>query len=451
MADGTTEVEVPLRFVNGTGWPARFGGSLTRPTLHYTRRACLLRQRRFECRDELVPQVDLRAYRATAVLDWVRLRFCTFKPHQAVHVRKVANTALKTHRQRAKAFVTGPDEATGYTGQEFLLTLQDPTPKALALVLSTLRDWFRGREEVQPVFYIDAVEVSVDFYVRNSASLGAYKADLMRWQMVELLRRHLRVLPDYAEQFQCWPRAVFRRRGNLRKQTQFVVAKKPDRWLSRIEDPIRAVGLTREEALLFHRTAHKPAPIDGTYYVGPEKGPVQVKIMDKVTDERDNTAGTFRELLPKDRRARIEVTVFSNHSKLGQGIDLERFGRVDDLYEFEFQTIRPKVFEFFIPTVRPEGVEPDLGLSRHLQEVEAFQRGGVYSLDRLHRAEQQLLQARRDHKLISKKPALLGQHGYLRSYLELNHMTDRALRKLTRDWGEEASFWEERDMGLYAS
>lgn len=435
-------IEIPLSFAHEPSWPDH----LEPPSIGYQRKPCSLRQRRFEGRDELIPQVDLGRYRTRAVLDWVQLRFFTFEPRQSLNIRNSVNAALHAHGLKENAFVTGPDGQTRYTGREFLLKLQDPTPQALALTLTTVRDKYRDWEEVQPVFFINAVEVSVDFYVKEAEAGSKPRRDLLRWQMVELLRRHLRVLPEYTEQHLARPR-VFSGGGS---PTRHIVADRPTNWRRGIIGPFAELGLPREASTVFHETAHYQPVVDGTYYVGPKDGPVLVRIMNKETDARDPSAGSFRDLPDEEKRARIEVTIFNRHDALGQGVPLDRFDRVDDLYTFEFQTLRPKVFEFFLPTIRPKGCDADLGLRGHVDEEKVFGQGGVYGLHQLHLAEHDLLRARRAHGLAEERPRPLARNGYLYSYKDLNQKVDGALRRLSEKWGERQELWEILDAGLYA-
>lgn len=438
----TPFMQIPLSFVHEPDWPDH----LEPPSIDYQRRHCSLRQRRFDGRDELIPQVDLGRYKTRAVLDWVQLRFSTFKPRQSLNIRNSVNAGLRARGLRENAFVTGPHGQTRYTGREFLLKLQDPTPRALALTLAAVRDKYRDWEEVQPVFFIDAVEVSVDFYVKDAEAGGRPRRDLLRWQMVELLRRHLRVLPEYTEQHLARPR-VFSGGGS---PTKHIVGDRPTNWRRGITQPFAKLGLAREASAVFHETAHHQPVVDGTYYVGPKDGPVLVRIMNKETDERDPSTGLFRDLPEEEKRARIEVTIFNKHERLGQGVPLERFDRVDDIYKFEFQTLRPKVFEFFLPTIRPKGSDIDLGLRGHVEEEQVFRRGGVYGLHQLHLAERDLLRARRAHGLPGETPRSLARNGYLYSHKDLNQKVDGALRRLSTKWGEKQELWEVLDAGLYS-
>lgn len=172
--------------------------------------------------------------------------------------------------------------------------------------------------------------------------------------------------------------------------------------------------------------------------------------MNKETDERDPSTGLFRDLPDEEKRARIEVTIFNKHERLGQGVPLERFDRVDDLYKFEFQTLRPKVFEFFLPTIRSKGSDIDLGLRGHVDEEQVFRRGGVYGLHLLHLAERDLLRARRAHGLPGERPQLPAGNGYLYSYKNLNQKVSGALRRLSAKWGEKQELWEVLDAGLHS-
>lgn len=434
-------VQIPLHFAHAYEWPAE----LDPPSISYERRPCTLIQRRFEGRDELIPQIDLKHYNAHAVLDWVQLKFSLTRMRQALNIARSVNEALHAHGGRENAYVTGPGGITPYTGHEFYLRLQDPTPARLALTLSTVRDKYLREEIAGTVFFIDAVEVSVDFYVKDALSMEKSRRDLLRWQMVDVLRRHLRLHPEYTAQPLAHPRVKFEKGTPPAR----VLKKRPPTWRKKtLVDPMLVLGLPRGASTVFHSTAYAPPVIDGTYYVGPKEGAVLIRVMNKETNRRDNAAGSFDPLDEEEKRARLEVTIKNNQPTLGKLMDLGPSQRVENLYAFDFQRLRPKVFEFFLPTLQAEGNELDLGLKGHVREQEAFEKGGVYALHRLHEGEHQLLRARRKQRLIPEMPPSLGKYGYLCSYKALNHKVDHALRMLTKDWGRRALLWELRDAGL---
>ncbi|SDF12252.1 hypothetical protein [Limimaricola pyoseonensis] len=441
MAGGTsTYLQFPLHFAHPYNWPEE----LDPPSISYRRQPCSLTQRRFEGRDELIPQVDLNLFDAHAVLDWVQLKFFLTKKRQARNVARTVNDVLRAQGERGNAFVAGPNERTPYVGHEFYLRLQDPTPRTLALTLSAVRDKYLREEFAGTVFFIDAVEVSVDFYVKNPLDMEKSRCDLLRWQMVDLLRRHLRLPPDYTAQPRARPRVKFAEAQPVAS----LVNSRPPTWTKTLVDPILALDLPRRASTVFHPTAYSPPVIDGTYYAGPKEGPVLVRIMNKETNRRDNAAKTFDPLDDEAKRARLEVMIKNGHPGLGAFTVLHSIGEVGDLYDFEFQALRSGMFEFFLPTLRPELASLDLGLKGHISEVDAFEKGGVYALHRLHEGENELLRERRKHRMISEMPAKLRKHGFLRSFKALNHKIDHALIALARRWGREALLWELRDAGL---
>jgi hypothetical protein len=128
----TPAVQIPLHFAHEYEWPAE----LDPPNVSYRRQPCTLSQRRFKGRDELIPQIDLKHYNAHAVLDWVQLKFSLTRKRQALNIARSVNEALRAHGGRENAYVTGPGGLAPYTGHEFYLRLQDPTPARLALTLS---------------------------------------------------------------------------------------------------------------------------------------------------------------------------------------------------------------------------------------------------------------------------------------------------------------------------
>lgn len=53
---------------------------------------------------------------------------------------------------------------------------------------------------------IAGIEISVDFYVRQTRTSGPKEQDQLRWLMVDLMRRHLRPHPVLTEAELCRPR-----------------------------------------------------------------------------------------------------------------------------------------------------------------------------------------------------------------------------------------------------
>ena len=113
----------------------------------------------------------------------------------------------------------------------------------------------------------------------------------------------------------------------------------------------------------------------------------------------------------------------------------------DDLYGFEFQTIRRKIFDFYLQTI---GLNKDLdgeGHEPNATELEIFSRTGVYGLEEYHRANQRLqealFEALQQEGGLTEKPSLLGKKGYRLAYTELNAKVERALRALNKQWHRE--------------
>lgn len=103
-------------------------------------------------------------------------------------------------------FVSGPEDETGYVGHHFLLKFQDPKPAPFRSLLDKIVALYASDMEYVEELFIVAIEISADFYVRRRSAASEEQFDRLRWQMVDLMRRHLRPEPVLTEAERCRPR-----------------------------------------------------------------------------------------------------------------------------------------------------------------------------------------------------------------------------------------------------
>ncbi|TMV07537.1 hypothetical protein FGK63_08680 [Ruegeria sediminis] len=424
-------IEVPLVFRHHPEWASV--GSITSNYLPQTYSA-LNGQRTqpiLQGRTILRPAIDLNRFRCVAIIDWLELYLQTEANHQATNIQKWLANQMRACGSRSSVFVSGPNSEHRHIGNFFRVRLQQPDPADLAAVLLRLQTQFGSQPFTLTEYRIAGIEVSVDFFPKTHFGDDQRASDLMRWHMVDTLRRHLRPHPALTEATLCQPRSYGGKYGGggatyFVAQKLSAAAKTLTREARRLEiDP----GMLAPLSLQSH---HQP-PVDLTSYIGAKDHVVALRIMDKVTDRRDPNRNKVDALDSKHWRARIEVTLTGHHREDG-GHGAAGLRTTGDLFEFNFQSLRPSMFEFFLPTTEVPGGTGSLGFRHSVDEVSIFARSGVYGLDRFHRAIEVVEQKRFAKGELAGRPTRLGKKGRLVSWTEMNQKVDRALHGLSKDW-----------------
>lgn len=429
-------LEIPLTFRSAPAWPA----TLDWPSLHYTGLPYAPKpgarlQPVLAGRTVLRPEIDLAKYRGRAVVDWIEVRLDTPGRHQARNMQPRIDKHLKSMGSAMTVHVSGPNRETPHNGSAFILRFQQPQPWELAKALKwTCSEYCPGRTSIGGL-KIAGIEVSVDFYVRDSAHIDQDRYNLLRWQMVDLLRRHLRPHPVLTEKERCHPR--FYMKEGSRNSAAFCVEQSVSKLSGGLRTQAHRFGLDEHLLAPLRPGAHHAIPIDTTSYIGARDFPVMLRVMDKTTDRRDPASGSVVALDPEHWRARIEVTLREDeeyNGPYGAGLDTLR-----DLYGYNFRDIRTAFFEFFLPTLGEPCETKSLPFSSKVTESTVFERSGVYGLDRLHRAVSEINMIRYKRRDIGDRPMTLGKKGRLVSFTDLNRRFDTALRGLTGDWRDALS------------
>lgn len=383
-------------------------------------------------RNVFAPSINLNEYNCTAVVDWLEVALETPANHQAVNIHRYLSSELKDLGSASSVHVSGTEREVGYKGRQFLIRLQQPRLRTAVLLFAKAVRKYSVNVAHVGFLKVRGIEVSIDLKARANQNLSSGERNLKRWQIQDLLWRHLRVEPHFTERENCSPRFVqvrYSASGLKRIGASFVVRQTSPKPGSAIS----MAGLDEHCASSLMLTAYHQPLLDMTYYVGSNQSGVLLRIMDKCSDGRDPSKNTRVALPEEDWRARIEVSLLAEDKTIGVpaalGVDT-----LKDLIGFRFRDIRKPMFEFFVPTFNGNGTTAISELGTNVSEYEAFRRAGVYGLDRLHRSlhmtatQTDLLKDRHLHS----HP--LGKKGKLVSYVDLNSKLDRALKALEKHW-----------------
>ncbi|MGR3701322.1 MAG: hypothetical protein ACU0A4_04495 [Paracoccaceae bacterium] len=428
-----TKIEIPLAFKERPVWPEGVSApSISYNVEPYQPQPGRSVQKVLAGRQVVRPLIDLNAYACRAEIDWLALRIVTPGYHQARNVQPAIAGMLGDIGSRSTVFVSGPNGETGYMGSDFILKFQQPSTRELGHVLAKVA----GRYDLDCAklaeLQIMGVEISVDFYVKGFEGLSEDTANLMRWQMVDILRRHLKPDPVLTELPAAGPRFFGGKFGGG-GATHFVNPSASDLG-PRLLVLASRLGLEPENLVALDLNKHGKPDVDTTSWIGPKDFHVMLRTMDKVTDKRDPASGTFLDLLTEERRARVEVTLQGKADEVGGhgAVGLKTLG---DLAGFPFKSIRRLFFEFYLATIGDQCDSTSLGIKLRANEQEIFRRSGVYGLDRFHRAVQLVNQARITRGEQDVSLVRLGEKGRMLSWMDMNQKIDRALKKLGKDWG----------------
>ena len=428
-----TKIEIPLAFKERPVWPEGVSApSISYDVEPYQSQPGRSVQKVLAGRKLVRPLIDLNAYVCRAEIDW--LEFCINTPdiHQARNMQPKIAGMLNELGSKSTVFVTGPGRKIRYIGRDFIVKFQQPEPRELAQVLAKIAGHYGLDCAKIPELRIMGIEVSVDFYVKGAKGLTESAANLKRWQLVDILRRHLKPDPVLTELPAAEPRFFGGKFGGG-GATHFVNPSASDLG-PRLLVLASRLGLEPENLVALDMNKHGKPDVDTTSWIGPKDFHVMLRTMDKVTDKRDPASDTFMDLSMEERRARVEVTLRGKADEIGGhgAVGLETLG---DLAGFPFKSIRRPFFEFYLATIGDQCDGTSLGIKLRANEQEIFRRSGVYGLDRFHRAVQLVNQARITRGEQDVSLVRLGEKGRMLSWMDMNQKIDRALKKLGKDWG----------------
>jgi hypothetical protein len=425
------DLDIPLVFDAAPEWPAH----LAPPVLHYKSSPyCPSKDGKVQpilrSRSLLTPDVDLNVYKQKAVIDWVQIRIATPEVHQARNMQPAITNMLKALGANGTVYVSGPKEERRYIGRDFLVKFQQPEPKTLLPVLEQIIDKYAITTSAANI-PITGIEISVDIYVKHPHEMAPHEANLLRWQMTDILRRHLRPAPVLTEMEQGWPR--FHGAPHDPEKATFLVNPTGKDLSPGLIVLAARLGLDKQRLTALDLKQHAQPKVDKTGYIGPRKGLVMLRTMDKITDRRDPLKGTFVTLPLERQRSRLEVTLTGAADECG-GHGAVHLNTIGALYRHSFKELRKPFFDFFLPSFGKTCATKELDVKVTSTEQKVFARSGVYGLDRLHRAIEDLQSQRYAKRLIASRPTRMYEKGRLVAWSPFNQKIYRALKQLGTDW-----------------
>ncbi|SDI40659.1 hypothetical protein [Lutimaribacter saemankumensis] len=429
----TEKTMIPLAFRDRPEWPEKVSPpSISYAIARYETKNGRAPQPILRGRVLGTPEIDLNDYACRAEIDWIELRLETQSHHQARNMQPTITKMLEEMGSSSTVFVQGPNREKRHIGDQFILKFQAPKPKELPTLMAAVCAKYAPQAALLGL-PIAGIEVSVDFYVKSSRHFAPHETRLRRWQMVDILRRHLRpdsILTDTARGY---PRFYGGKYGGG-GSTYFVDTTQADLSAALVLQAAK-LGLEQEALVPLDIKKHAQPEIDSTAYIGPRDFYVMLRTMNKITDRRNPATETAVELSPNERRARLEVTLQGASNEIGAHAEMG-LATLGDLGQSRFKPIRRLCFEFFLPTFGGASLEEELGFRIRATERDVFAKSGVYGLDRFHRSVAAVQLAQYQRKTRKSKPSNLGKKGRLVSWSEMNEKIDRALKKLDRDWAK---------------
>lgn len=363
-------------------------------------------QARFRGRYALAPEISLQSFRRQAVIDWLGVRIRLATPSQGQHVKAMVASAIGRNCW-AKLLHENEAEEASRTGRTFAVRLQEPR---IADVLRLQSALLAVRDLSSPVVLI-GMEVSVDFYPRTPS------ADA-RSQLFAVVHRHHWPVRNVLAVEKERPRFNWER-GDPKKTAHILPKPKSD----------------GSPQLLTKSTRTNRTPFgDSTFYAGARYGPVLWRIMDKEIDQQNIDADTFIDLMEKERRVRIEVSLGRDELN-GLGL-----ATPEDLASFRFERLQSRYFAFKLPTFRRTNAGQSAPAWLERERRDMFIASGVIALKAMDDADRQLKNERR-HQVIrhlknaGRKPRPLRRTGTgsaltFVAYEEMNKAVETALRHL---------------------
>ncbi len=370
--------------------------------LTYTERLAGMKQARFKNRIALQPQIDLKAYKAGAVVDWADIRFRTVKHTQWKWIKHHIDKAIgeRVYVEKKKL-----DDDGKY--RDFRVRIQEPVTKDLLLAEEAVRSKWDLQQQAEMV----GLEVSVDFTPRNPSE----EARALMFGV--LVRSHLPSRDVVAEPFDR-PRFTWTKGDDGTAYVLGYDKRHPD----------------RSDNFLLDAAKDRPATIDSTYYAGAEGSRSAWRTMIKLLDKQNIATGT-REILPEEKkRVRIEVTVDKN--------ELDEMGirTIKDLAGFKFQRFHGRYFKFVLPTFPNFADEPEEKRKLFLEQLretrlQRFLNAGVVGLEAWDEAwrrkkKQTRKEAIKSDLPLAKTSIMAGSSNTLMDYNELTRKVIQALHHI---------------------
>ena len=385
--------------------------------LIFRRRPMANSQARLAGRYALEPDIDLKAFSCRAVIDWIVICFWLGRKTQVQWLKRDVDSALGTN-----CHVDIHDEEPGGVSDKFDVTIQEPDLRKIRALCNAIEAKYGS--EILPA--VRAIEISVDFKPKDPD-------DAARAKLYTTLTRHFWTDRDVISDPYDRPRFSWGDRPSWdqgkRSPTGHVL-----KHGSKLPKHIN------EHFLI--STKYDRAPfVDANHYVGAKDADVRWRIMDKVVDRQNRSAGTFVRLDDADKRVRVEVTL--------DRPAVERLGVTFfvDLPELHFARLQKSFFTFMLPTFhgigkagRPLGAAINTWHDQH--RIQKFLKTGVIGLKAMDDARERLVKKLRRQErgrmvangLKMQRPSRVGAQkaGTFLAYDDLNDRVSDALGELGR-------------------
>lgn len=301
-------------------------------------------QKRLAGRKALKPKISVADYTTSAVIDWIDIRVLLMRETQFRHLQK--NIAMILNK---KAYVANSLDDKNAPDDVFYIRFQEPDIVKLRNVMTMIKTKYGlGLDPL-----ISGIEISVDFYPKT---LGASE----RAKMVRVLSNHLMCERDIITEHRDRPRSVW---GKFRGEYQRVLSGNPN------------FSENANTQLLIDTDWDHAPYADATLEIGAQEADVRWRIMDKVIDTQNRSAGTYVALKEEEKRARIEVTL------TGEELDELKLQTFDDLAELNFSSLQGRYFRFMLPTLSGRVVHKTkwreaISVARDRQRLDKFRKAG---------------------------------------------------------------------------
>ncbi|SNR78390.1 hypothetical protein [Puniceibacterium sediminis] len=384
------------------------------------------RQRRFDGRVALLPQLNLSDYTFRAVIDFVEIKAKSRGYVNWAHLSEW----LKTRTQLSCSI-------TGNGKDKVFIKVQEPDRHHLVRLLDAINE----HASLSTDGNLNAVEVSIDIcptkqrlheYLPESQRLSLVDYERMNWRMTEHLNRHFLPPQEFWDYQRGKPRSVYEDGMHWLFTRPSVDRILRSSWSSQhalmiqeshgIQFPVHLPFLQEMEP----RNYRQPN-VNGTTYWGEKNGDVSFRVMYKLKDNQNRGDGEFELLSAYDRRARIEVTL---RGKALRDNKLENCWNIGD----GLRMLRRKFFKFWIPTLP---LTADTCVSS--LDLERFQRGGVLAVLQAAKAERERhshLNRRVRGRRLRKgwRRMANDEHEGLQAYTQMNKRCADALSRTEKSW-----------------
>ncbi|MGV8832749.1 MAG: hypothetical protein ACOH2N_12305 [Devosia sp.] len=315
-----------------------------------------------------MPDISLKDYTCNAVIDWIKIDLQLQRVTQHQWLRDAFAECGR------RPFIVPIHAGAGNESAHFEIKVQEPDLSALRKAVAAIEH--KHGLASQPT--VIGMEVSVDFTPKKPS-------DDARARMVGMLSRQL--APN---------QNVYSKRSAMPRVSWGV----GHRW-ARVQEP--GAGSFNDPYRFAVNEFTSVPGADTTSYFGAKGSDDMVRVMDKIVDEQNTHAGTFRALPPEEQRCRIEVTL--KQAKLASmGIK-----QLDDVALFKFATLQGAYFQFKLATVPSRHVSVGPVTARlERQRVQKFLMTGICGLVKMDQTR--LEHYKKTRPAIRKDLASRGRH-----------------------------------------